>query len=1012
MQQKTIKMHIDPGSVSFLIGRKGSSVSSIRARSKAVVSFQEGGVTILRGTAEQCETAKRLIEEKEAEWRVSQQPRSSSNQSPSISRCASQQTLDNYSRFSELSDNHAVIEFLVTPGAETWLKTPAGQEAVAAACKTEDGSEEPVVAVYTHVIRIRCPTETLYAIKDRLHAAIVDATSQPQPWPTTIQVKRHTAHQNHGADPPDGVPLVRVVHIPNGSERVLIGQGGRTVQGIRDQTETTVRFDHGWAIVKGSAGNVRAALALIIAKLDQAGRPDSAKGKRRIPLPLFADRYLVGPRAATLRRIREQTGVTIRVEVFGQSSDVQPGTVVLTGPADNVVDAEGEISEMLCDFAYVTLPIIQSLIGRIIGRNGENLKRLVKLANNDVALFLPSNATGDKFAVIAGPADTVASTRRLFISRMALLQSPRAAMALALLPPRRGSARTPRTAAYSLVPHVDDPDLPSAVAPLGMETPRMTPPPSPAPQESRNLFDSLSSRLETIARQQDGASPILPSVSLGNVYGVTPYGASMPQTPAEEVPKASGRAGLVQYSLEVAEEPIHSKLFNFDDHETDDESDMETGPDEACYFADDATSLRKLDPGEKTVSVSACWFDAAMAGPDYWAGAVGRALAGLLGVNADSGLVPSDDTLAALPPLEVTAYIGKNVINIMESQTTMRTTQPAQVAEGIKDRRFDARFWAGIGQDAVDRLQARLPLPGDVDEADHGSFHVTIAAADATVARSDLICADLMEGDVDTLPDALVINRRPLAPKDRVVWRQIAITRHVHGITGATLSGTDLAALRPTDQPVDVAFTGPSAQILVAVPHTDLDVSIVIRSRPRVVPNPGPSSIDALATAANSIPLGCVFQTTSRPSLRAEDAAPVVALPLPDLDLFMDEEDAAALDSGSEDDEPVPIQHIRSELMARAAVGEQEMVPFEEHAILRYRKTFTSRMSGQCVAFSQVAQAAGCPQSSVNVSVFKSDKDAAVPKPAAVQPSLAAVTQEVCAVLRTAIMCAEAVARN
>ncbi|KAG9391733.1 hypothetical protein J8273_6509 [Carpediemonas membranifera] len=994
--QKTIRMNIDPTAISFLIGRKGSTVSSIRARSKAVVSFQEGGIAIIRGSEEQTRLAKNLIEEKLAEWKQTEQAPSGS-----MSRCASMASMETHRRMADQTDSHVTVEFLLTKKAEEWLRSLDGIEGIAKTCRTDDGTEPATVSVYHHVLRVHCPTERLYLVKDSLHATITAATDESQPWPTTVNVKRHTAHQNHGPDPPDAAPLVRVVHIPNGSERVLIGQNGSTVQGIRDKTGTTIRFDNGWAIVKGPAHGVREALGLIVERLQSNVKIDGTRGKKTVTLPLYADRYLVGPRAATLRHIREQTGVTLRVEVTSQSSEAQ-GALVLVGQPENIEEAEQEVAELLCDFSYARLPIVQSLIGRIIGRNGENLKRIVKLANNDVALFLPSDSSGDKYAVIAGPVDTVVMTRKLFISRMALLQSHRCAMFLSVLPPRRSVGRTPRAASYTLVPHVDDNVLvPSAETPaLGIETPRQTPPQSPA-----TLFAGLSSRLESLAKQETDGTPVTPTASMDNVYGVTPYGHSVAHTPTGAQSPYSTRPQLVQFTLDVAEAPIGDALFGFSDSEMSGDEDF-SDPVEEFFFADRTSIPRALAPGEKTISLGACWFDAALAGARaYWEGAVARALSGMLGHAADSSN-PAVDGLGSLPDLEISAYVGRNVINIM-AQPTTKQTKVNLIADNIHDRRYDARFWAGVSADAADRLVAAMPLPGDVTEGHQGSFHVSLVAADATLARSKLLTANLPEGDVAELPDTLVLNRKPLGPADRAVWRQVTMTRHVDGITGPELSPADLSSLAPADGASEVTLTGASAQILVATPHPGVDISFVIKARPRVVrPTDGTASaLDNIVTAAGTVPLGCVFQTTARSASQSDEATPVIALPLPDIDAVT----MASFDGLSDVSAPGTVS---DELLARAAVGEQEIVPFEGHATLRHRRFFVSGQNDHCIALSQMAMPAGTEPQSVNVNIFKAAAGdrTRTPAPALVAPTVPAVVSQLSDLLRTAIVCAETIA--
>ncbi|KAG9395176.1 hypothetical protein J8273_0396 [Carpediemonas membranifera] len=332
------------------------------------------------------------------------------------------------------------------------------------------------------------------------------------------------------------------------------------------------------------------------------------------------------------------------------------------------------------------------------------------------------------------------------------------------------------------------------------------------------------------------------------------------------------------------------------------------------------------------------------------------------------------------------------------AQPTTKQTKVNLIADNIHDRRYDARFWAGVSADAADRLVAAMPLPGDVTEGHQGSFHVSLVAADATLARSKLLTANLPEGDVAELPDTLVLNRKPLAVADRAVWRQVTMTRHVTGVPGPELSPADLSSLAPTDCPVELSLTGASAQILVATPHPGVDISFVIRARPRVIrpTEGGDSALDGIVAAASTIPLGCVFQTTARSTSQTEEATPVIALPLPDID-------AATM---AEPDESA------NELLARAAVGEQEVVPFDGHSTLRHRRFFVSGQNDHCIALSQMAMPAGTEPQSVNVNIFKAaagDRTRA-PAPALVAPTVPAVVSQLSDLLRTAVLCAESIA--
>ena len=130
-----------------------------------------------------------------------------------------------------------------------------------------------------------------------------------------------------------------------------------------------------------------------------------------IQVPQHLVGKIIGKNGANIKRLKSEFGVQAKFDTSEEESQTATSALEIQGPRDNVKLAKAEIDGIIKATDKIIIEVPQHLVGKIIGKNGANIKRLNSefgvQAKIDTSKEDPNVQTATHALEIQGPRDNV-----------------------------------------------------------------------------------------------------------------------------------------------------------------------------------------------------------------------------------------------------------------------------------------------------------------------------------------------------------------------------------------------------------------------------------------------------------------------------------------------------------------------------------------------------------------------------------------------------------------------------
>eukprot|EP01012_Entosiphon_sulcatum_P047379 TRINITY_DN6428_c0_g1_i2.p1 TRINITY_DN6428_c0_g1~~TRINITY_DN6428_c0_g1_i2.p1 ORF type:complete len:1282 (+),score=318.03 TRINITY_DN6428_c0_g1_i2:45-3890(+) len=211
----------------------------------------------------------------------------------------------------------------------------------------------------------------------------------------------------------------------------IIGKQGAFVRDIRDRTGVQVNIppkdtDLSIITLRGTGDAIKKAKMMILEKLnDESGTNTGPIITETITVERSLHSWLIGKAGASIKRIRDETGVQINLPSREAASD----EIVLKGTEENVEKAKRLIQKRVRagmddrDAVVEEVPFDKQLSAAIIGKGGETIRKLRD--ETGCSFFIPDAHSESSSIAIRGAAEDVARAKAIIEEKLAVAKGER-----------------------------------------------------------------------------------------------------------------------------------------------------------------------------------------------------------------------------------------------------------------------------------------------------------------------------------------------------------------------------------------------------------------------------------------------------------------------------------------------------------------------------------------------------------------------------------------------------------